>query len=68
MKPDDMKQGISNGLMGKQGNAVWMLYRERHEIAKMIEPYAKGDHGKNYVQKLKDEDRKRGLDEFGNKI
>ena len=34
----------------------------------MIEPYSKGDHGKNYVQKLKDEDMKRGWDAKGNKL
>ena len=67
-KPDDMMQGVTNGLMGKQGNALWMLYKERHNIAEMLEPYAKGDHGKNYRQKLIDEDKKRGWDANGNKL
>ena len=45
-----------------------MLYSERHNIAKMIEPYAKGNHGKEYIEHLKEEDRKRGWDEHGNKL
>ena len=61
-KPNDMMEGVYNGLRGKQGNAMWMLYKERHNIAKMLEPMSKGDNGKRYIEKLQAEDAKRGWD------